>query len=355
MSYVLRTMFPVRRDRTPDETDIVALKQSLERLGQYEAPNWQKATDYDEGLFKGIEAFQRDRGLKVDGVVNPKGPTAEAIGTELGPKSPLVMEKDPRPVPGIRDPRSFPLSVSAEARSSNQRSVKAIQHTGKYGLLPGLAATAWQKGDAGKAEVIDLFHQLHGADETGARNLEARFLPMIPRDDRGLFRELRARKEGKGTGRGAEMAQAGDGAPGKDPTPDREFLAKTIPPIEKEIRDHEKEIRRLEGRIRTNQFALDSAGFTRKVAQGSRDLSRAQPNTALEKKQSGGITMAPEIELRIPRIFQPKDSGTPSMEDPEIRAKVEKDIATDKGEIKMHEARIVELRKRLEELTGPRP
>ena len=107
-----------------------------------------------------------------------------------------------------------------------------MQHTGKFGLLPGLASTAWQNGDTGKAEVIDLFHQLATADGPGARNLEDRFLPMISRDDRGLFRELRARREGKDAPRGVEIAQAKDGKPDKDPTPDREFLAKTIPTIE---------------------------------------------------------------------------------------------------------------------------
>ena len=198
MSHVLRLMYPVGPDREPDETDIVTLKQSLERIGQYAAPNWQKAADYDAGLFKAVEDFQRSKGLKIDGVVKPRGPTAEAIAAELGPASPLVMEKDPRPVPGIRDPYRFPLDIDANARASNQRTVKALRHAGKYGLLPGLAATAWQKGDSGKAQVVDLFHQVGADDARGgtghARNLADRFLPMIPRDDRGLFRGLLGRR-----------------------------------------------------------------------------------------------------------------------------------------------------------------
>jgi hypothetical protein len=80
-------------------------------------------------------------------------------------------------VPGIRETTAFPLSISADARASNRRSVKAMQNTGKFDLLPGLASTAWQKGDAGKAQVVDLFQQLHNADEAGAQNLGERVLP----------------------------------------------------------------------------------------------------------------------------------------------------------------------------------
>ena len=63
--------------------DILRTKRVLNKLGHYPIPN-HGITDFtDDEMFEGVEAFQRERGLPVDGVMTPDGPTARAINVEL--------------------------------------------------------------------------------------------------------------------------------------------------------------------------------------------------------------------------------------------------------------------------------
>ena len=68
---------PIRAD------DIRQTKQALHDLGFYQVPA-HGITDFtDDEMFAGIEAFQRDRKLRVDGMMIPDGRTERAINSEL--------------------------------------------------------------------------------------------------------------------------------------------------------------------------------------------------------------------------------------------------------------------------------
>lgn len=68
-------------DSAPD--DVRGAKRALNRLGRYRPPFGEIDEVPDRGLFESVKGFQRDRGLKVDGVVKPKGETARALDQEL--------------------------------------------------------------------------------------------------------------------------------------------------------------------------------------------------------------------------------------------------------------------------------
>lgn len=59
--------------------DVLRIKSALGALGHYDAPEWGVTPFPDGALFAGIEAFQRARGLKVDGRMTPAGETEAAL------------------------------------------------------------------------------------------------------------------------------------------------------------------------------------------------------------------------------------------------------------------------------------
>ncbi|MAF49408.1 MAG: peptidoglycan-binding domain-containing protein [Rhodospirillales bacterium] len=64
-------------------TDTLKMKLGLERLGYFneEAPVY--IPGGDDGLWQGMRDFQKDHGLKVDGLADPGGPTVAAVNNNL--------------------------------------------------------------------------------------------------------------------------------------------------------------------------------------------------------------------------------------------------------------------------------
>lgn len=88
---------PLRLKRTldlnsnVDQDDVIVAKRSLSRLGHYEVPDYGLTRFPDESLFDGIKSFQRDTGLKVDGIAKPDGPTIRTLGRRVSQlKSPVT-------------------------------------------------------------------------------------------------------------------------------------------------------------------------------------------------------------------------------------------------------------------------
>lgn len=63
--------------------DIVNTKTALNQLGYYPVPDRGIDDWTDDPMFDGIKAFQKDNGLKVDGLMRPGGPTEVAINARL--------------------------------------------------------------------------------------------------------------------------------------------------------------------------------------------------------------------------------------------------------------------------------
>jgi hypothetical protein len=63
-----------------DLDDVIVTKRSLSRIGQYELPEYGLTSYPDEKMFDGIRSFQRQQNLKVDGIIEPDGPTLRHLG-----------------------------------------------------------------------------------------------------------------------------------------------------------------------------------------------------------------------------------------------------------------------------------
>jgi hypothetical protein len=74
---------PIGENTRTDPDDVIILKRSLERLGHYQRPEWGLHGYTDDQMFKGIREFQKRNGLSVDGVMQPGGETATAMGPLL--------------------------------------------------------------------------------------------------------------------------------------------------------------------------------------------------------------------------------------------------------------------------------
>ena len=75
------------------EDDTLSMKGVLRQLGHYETPDYGMTPYPDERMFQGIRGFQKAKGLLVDGVVEPNGPTARALGEALRPTIPRRARK----------------------------------------------------------------------------------------------------------------------------------------------------------------------------------------------------------------------------------------------------------------------
>jgi len=72
------------RNASANLDDSLRTKKALKQIGYFETPEYGLTEYPDEPLFKGIENFQRDHGLRRDGVMKPEGETATALGKTLG-------------------------------------------------------------------------------------------------------------------------------------------------------------------------------------------------------------------------------------------------------------------------------
>ena len=82
-------MFQLNLERVVDRgesirtDDLLDTKRALSDLGYYEKPTGGFADFTDDEMFEGIEAFQRDKRLRVDGMMVPDGPTVRTINAAL--------------------------------------------------------------------------------------------------------------------------------------------------------------------------------------------------------------------------------------------------------------------------------
>ena len=73
--------------------DVQKIKSALLQLGYYNIPEYGFTPYPDEKLFQAIKSFQKDEGLKVDGVMKPQGETIKALSRKFSEE-----------LPGVRSP-----------------------------------------------------------------------------------------------------------------------------------------------------------------------------------------------------------------------------------------------------------
>lgn len=62
-----------------DEKDVFAVKHALVKTGHYDVPEYGITPYPDKALFGAIKDFQKENGLRTDGIIKPEGETLSAL------------------------------------------------------------------------------------------------------------------------------------------------------------------------------------------------------------------------------------------------------------------------------------
>jgi hypothetical protein len=74
---------PLSATSDADPDDVLSTKSALKQLGYYETPSYGLTPYPDQPLFDGIRAYQKDKGLTVDGYMLPNGETEQSVNLSL--------------------------------------------------------------------------------------------------------------------------------------------------------------------------------------------------------------------------------------------------------------------------------
>ncbi len=78
-----RLRSPIGRSYNLDPEDVRKTKSVLGLVEHYQEPTYGLTEYPDESMFEGIEKFQKQEGLRVDGLIKPRGPTEERLNSLL--------------------------------------------------------------------------------------------------------------------------------------------------------------------------------------------------------------------------------------------------------------------------------
>jgi hypothetical protein len=208
---------------TMDPDDVLSTKSALGQLGHYDLKRDGLDAIATRPMIDGLKRFQRDQGLKVDGLMKPDGPTATRMTTLIGDSSlgdgynGGVEEADDSPdrviestfrlpkargLPTTRrntaatSPKSWFQSdnlkrVSDEAVSGNGRMLDGLLKSAVNGDLPNLFADALRDGgEEPVREFADFLRQLDGKQPNRVGSFEDDVLSQLTGADRNRIKRL---------------------------------------------------------------------------------------------------------------------------------------------------------------------
>lgn len=112
-SKVFRLARTIGRSYAVDPEDTRRTKVALRNLGYLKTPSYGLTPYPDEGMFRGIEQFQDDFGLRRDGIVKPGGETESKLASALADQE-LFSRASGRTSPASDRARAFAISSTTE-------------------------------------------------------------------------------------------------------------------------------------------------------------------------------------------------------------------------------------------------
>jgi len=201
---------PVGMGGASHRDDVVKVEGLLANTGHYDLKATEGPTGYAGArLDDAIKRYQGDNGLKVDGLLNPRGPTLASLGERLGSKlkhhrPPTAREVDRhhetiakgkpalisyRPAQAKILPSPDLLRISGTDFFANDKTLDALRRTSDFGDLPKyLAEDMVSDGVKGVARVRDLVART-GTEigEPQQRDLLEGVLAHLPRDQQKIL------------------------------------------------------------------------------------------------------------------------------------------------------------------------
>jgi hypothetical protein len=179
-----------------EPTDIGQVALALSDAGYYKLPGGQRNPLFwmpEPRLFEGVKAFQREHGLRVDGVVNPGGETERRLNTILGQTGQDGSAAVDRPQAATREPSNQQAArpqMSAEDQAyaeAVERMYPSMAAKPRAELPTGQSFDDWDKASRGKEVLMADARSGTMTDagaETGGVHYEdlKRSYPAIPSD-----------------------------------------------------------------------------------------------------------------------------------------------------------------------------
>lgn len=176
---------PVGQGAPNRRADVARVETFLDRAGDLDLAETEGPTGYfSTALDQGIRRFQKENGLKVDGLINPGGPTITALGEFVDASSHSGREPDPCLEQWLdaRDATERVLAIRRESEAKKdelrdlEAQIEALKGSSPGGYTPtpfirrsspgGRSRGArWRDVVEGIGEAIDLGADLHGAND----------------------------------------------------------------------------------------------------------------------------------------------------------------------------------------------
>ncbi len=131
-------------------------------------------------LADAVRDFQRDRKLKIDGRLDPAGPTVSALANSFG-------QTAPKPAAVRRPPLA---ALSSDAVGANGRTVAHLMTTANDGLIPRLIADDVAGKAPLRAKAVDLLAKLRERDPDRAKTMRDKARAFLGEAARALLDDM---------------------------------------------------------------------------------------------------------------------------------------------------------------------
>ncbi|MDA1089282.1 MAG: peptidoglycan-binding domain-containing protein [Proteobacteria bacterium] len=284
--------------------DVRGVETALGRAGYPGLNQSSERGVFDSRLDDGIRDFQRRYKLKVDGLLNPTGPTSQAISRVLARAT-----AKRRPTPPLQ-------GLSGEAYAANGRLVRHLIGAAADGIVPDLMAGDFRANQAGRAKTADFISQMFARDPARAKSLHAKAQARMEIDEKSLLDRLvlQARKSGaENQADDDDDDEPTPDDPGQDDDPDDDEPEEPDEPDEP--KPNEEKCKRLKVELaNAEQAAKEAVERMREAAEDFNKKSReveARWQEFLKKAAAFGIgNIGALLELR--RGKKPKSLTLPS-------------------------------------------
>lgn len=128
---------PIQRGIEPEFGDMYNITTGLDAVGAYDMKRHGRPPTEPENLFQSIERFQGDQGLKVDGLINPRGPTLARLNEVLPAKLP-------------RPEFPNPLSPTDSNKAGGATLADVFKERARQGLSPVISSSPDDPWSVGK-------------------------------------------------------------------------------------------------------------------------------------------------------------------------------------------------------------
>lgn len=189
---MFRLKKPVVMNFTSNSDDILNTKKALSKTGHYTSPEYGLTPDPDNTLYDGLKKFQQQNRLKIDGAMNPEGPTAKKLGqkiAEIDQKKYLFLKPKPVGKPKNAWWRSSSIPrINNEEFADNARAVKTLSGYSSHGEHPRWIAEDIINGDKlSVAKLADLLGQLEDKEPERANAYNDDIMSRLPTDKQNML------------------------------------------------------------------------------------------------------------------------------------------------------------------------